>query len=110
VGKSIVMRCSDEPSVAKDSGKRPCAICSKGVGSNSVHCAKCKMWVHTKCSVVKGRLKVDRNFQCKKCIVNFHLELQWERRGIYCWKTVNQLSALSNFAIPSCGDGAGEVS
>ena len=70
MGKSIVMRCSDEPSVAKDSGKRPCAICSKGVGSNSVHCAKCKMWVHTKCSVVKGRLKVDRNFQCKKCIVN----------------------------------------
>ena len=37
MGKSIVMRCSDEPSVAKDSGKRPCAICSKGVGSNSVH-------------------------------------------------------------------------
>ena len=36
VGKTRVMRCSDELSVAKESGKFPCAICSKGVGSNSV--------------------------------------------------------------------------
>ena len=69
MGKTIVMRCSDEPSVAKESGKCPCAICSKGVGSNSVRCAKCKMWAHTKCSEVKGRLKADSNHQCMKCIV-----------------------------------------
>ena len=36
------MRCSDEPGVEKESGMFPCAICSKGVGSNSVRCAKCK--------------------------------------------------------------------
>ena len=30
------MRCSDKTGVAKESGKFPCAICSKGVGSNSV--------------------------------------------------------------------------
>ena len=65
--KTKVMRCSDELSVAKESGKFPCAICSKGVGSNSVCCAKCKMWVHKKCSGVKGRLKVDSDYQvqCK---------------------------------------------
>ena len=41
-GKTKVMRSSDELSVAKESGKFPCAICSKGVGSSSVCCAKCK--------------------------------------------------------------------
>src|SRR5208282_1755661 len=70
VGKTKVMRCSDEFSVAKEGGKFPCAICSKGVGSNSVCYAKCKMWVHKKCSGVKGRLKVDGDYQCKKCSVN----------------------------------------
>ena len=70
MGKTTVMRCSDESSVAKDSGKCPCAICSKGVGNNSVRCAKCKIWVHKKCSGVKGRLNADSNHQCKKCSVN----------------------------------------
>ena len=36
VGKTKAMRCSDELSVAKESGRFPCAICLKGVGSNSV--------------------------------------------------------------------------
>jgi hypothetical protein len=49
VGNTIVMRCSDEPSAAKESSKCPCAICSKGIGSNSVRCAKCKIWVYKKC-------------------------------------------------------------
>ena len=31
MGKTKVMRCSDELSVAKESGKFPCAICSKGI-------------------------------------------------------------------------------
>ena len=56
--------------VAKESGKFSCAVCSKGVGSNSVCCAKCKMWVHKKCSGVKGRLKMDSDYQCKTCSVN----------------------------------------
>ena len=61
--KTKVMRCSDVLSVAKESGKFPCAICSKGVDSNSVCCAKCKMWVHKKCSEVKRWLKVDSDCQ-----------------------------------------------
>ena len=92
VGKTKVMRCSDELSVAKESGKFPCAICSKGVGSNSVCCAKCKIWVHKKCSGVKDRVKVDSDYQCKQCSVNgttVLLELKVERRR-YCWKAVNQ--------------------
>ena len=57
--KTIVVRCSDEPNVAKESGNCSCAIGSKGVGSNSVRCVKFKMWVHKKCSGVKGRLKAS---------------------------------------------------
>ena len=45
VGNTKVMRCLDEFSVEKESGKFPCAICLKGVGSNSVRYAKCKIWV-----------------------------------------------------------------
>ena len=36
VEKTKLMSCSDELSVAKESGKFPCVICSKGFGSNSV--------------------------------------------------------------------------
>ena len=64
--KGLKVNVGKKLSVAKESGKFPCAICSKGVGSNSVCCAKCKMWVHKKCSGVRGRLKVDSNYQCKK--------------------------------------------
>ena len=27
-------------------GKYPCSVCSKGVGSNSIQCTKCKQWLH----------------------------------------------------------------
>jgi hypothetical protein len=40
------------------------------VGSYSLCCAKCNMWVHKKCSGVKGRLKMDSDYQCKTCSVN----------------------------------------
>ena len=70
VKKTKVMRCSAEPSVAKESGKFLCAVRSKGVGSNSIRCTKCKKWVHKNCSGVKGRLKADSNYQCLKCQVN----------------------------------------
>jgi hypothetical protein len=67
VDKTKVMRCSAESGVVKESGKFPCAICSKGVGKNSIRCVKCKKWVHKKCSGVKGRLKVDSCYQCMQC-------------------------------------------
>jgi hypothetical protein len=76
------------------------------------------MWVHKKCSGVKRRLKSDSNYQCKKCRVNGAtttvLELHVERRIIYCWNTVKQLSVLRSFAMCwdrlCCGGGAGKAS
>ena len=41
--------------------KFPCAMCDKGVGSNSILCEKCEKWTHKKCSGVKGSLsKVNK--------------------------------------------------
>ena len=32
------------------SGKYPCGVCGKGVGSNSIMCKECEKWVHRRCS------------------------------------------------------------
>ncbi|XP_060771234.1 uncharacterized protein slc22a21 isoform X2 [Neoarius graeffei] len=51
----------------KDSGKHPCAVCRKGVGSNSIFCNGCSHWVHKKCSNISGRLTPDPLFRCSRC-------------------------------------------
>ena len=48
-------------------GKYPCSVCSKGVGSNSIQCTKCKQWVHARCSRVKGKLAEVKDFVCNSC-------------------------------------------
>ena len=50
-----------------DSSEYPCGVCSKGVGSNSIECNSCKLWIHKRCTNLKGRLKLDPTFKCKKC-------------------------------------------
>jgi len=47
--------------------KFPCAVCDKGVGSNSILCEKCEKWTHKKCSGVKGSLSKVKNFVCGRC-------------------------------------------
>ena len=55
-----------------DSGESPCAVCRKGVGANSIHCGKCSLWVHKKCSGIKGKLnpKASKGFECQRCLGN----------------------------------------
>ena len=48
-------------------GKYPCSVCLKGVGSNSIQCTKCKQWVHARCSHVKGKLAEVKDFVCNSC-------------------------------------------
>ena len=50
----------------QDSGDFPCAICSSGVGVNSIECSQCKLWVHKKCSGLTGRLVADLEFVCQR--------------------------------------------
>ena len=49
--------------------KWPCSVCSKakGVGVNSILCQTCNLWIHKRCSGVKGTLKKESMFRCKKC-------------------------------------------
>ena len=47
--------------------KYPCGVCGKGVGSNSINCSSCSLWIHKRCTNIKGVLKQNPNFKCKKC-------------------------------------------
>ena len=47
--------------------RRPCGVCSKGVGNNSLQCNSGQKWVHKKC--IKGSmLKVAKSFICSGCL------------------------------------------
>ena len=68
VEKTKVMKCHVTANMQVESGKYPCGICGKGVGSNSIQCGGCKKWIHKKCSGVKGKLKEDPTYRCAKCV------------------------------------------
>jgi hypothetical protein len=68
MGKTKVMRCRDGASQAVKSGKYPCGVCSKGVGSNSIQCTSCHAWIHKQCSGIKGRLKHMDDYHCPRCL------------------------------------------
>ena len=51
VGKTKVMRCQEGAGQVAMTGKYPCGVCGKGVGSNSIKCTSCNAWFHKKCSV-----------------------------------------------------------
>jgi hypothetical protein len=68
VGKTKVMVSGENCGSNECSGKWPCAVCAKGVGSNSIRCTSCEGWVHRKCTGVKGPLRsVEGTFVCKTC-------------------------------------------
>ena len=50
-----------------DGSKFPCGFCNKGVGVNSIKCLACGFCVHKCCTNIKGPLKPDIDFKCKKC-------------------------------------------
>jgi len=50
-------------------GKRPCGVCGRGVGNNSMKCTSCPKWVQGKCSGIKGRMyKVMKTCICRGCV------------------------------------------
>ena len=44
--KKKIMKCRAGMGQVEKSGKWPCSVCRKGVGSNSICCVDCKRWVH----------------------------------------------------------------
>ena len=68
MGKTKYMASGHNLDVLKDSGRFPCGVCRKGVGTNSILCSSCAHWVHHGCSGVKGKLKEDPSFKCSRCL------------------------------------------
>src|SRR6201993_4290940 len=68
VAKTKVLRCHKKSGQVEESGKHPCGVCKRGVGSNSILCGICGKWVHRKCSGLKGTLKNNSDFKCAVCI------------------------------------------
>ena len=52
----------------RDCGDFPCTVCQSGVGANSISCSQYKLWVHKKCSGIKGRLNVNPDYVCPRCL------------------------------------------
>ena len=49
MNKTNVMT-SGERQKMRQKARRPCGVCSEGVGSNLIQCSSCQKWVHKKCS------------------------------------------------------------
>ena len=65
--KTKLMISGPELNLLRDSGKYPCAVCRKRVGSNAIYCTGCAHWVHKRCSGIKDSLANRTDFQCKRC-------------------------------------------
>ena len=52
-----VMISGERQKVRQRAVRWPCGVCSKGVGSNSLHCNSCQKWVHKKRSGIKGSIR-----------------------------------------------------
>ena len=66
VKKTKTMISSENTGKVTIEGKFPCAVCRKGVGSNSIPCQFCRNWVQKRCSD-RDKLKEDNKCKCKTC-------------------------------------------
>ena len=69
MNKTKVMISGERHMVRQKDVRRPCGVCSKGVGSNSIQCSSLQKWVHKKCRGIKGsKSKVAKSFICRGCL------------------------------------------
>ena len=61
MGKTKIMISGKNLHSLRDSGKHPCGVCRKGVGSTSILCCGCQLWIHKKCSGIKGKLTAENH-------------------------------------------------
>ena len=67
MGKTKIMISGPKLDLLKKSGQDPCAVCLKGVGSNSMQCGGCSLWVHNRCKDFEGVVKSDPKYRCPRC-------------------------------------------
>ena len=58
---------ADLPMEIGNDALEPCGLCRNRVMRNSIHCQKCKYWIHKRCSNIKGKLMSETNYRCGKC-------------------------------------------
>ena len=68
MGKTKIMISGKNLHSLRDSEKHPCGVCRKGVGSNSILCCGCQLWIHKKCSGIKGKLTADLSYKWTRCM------------------------------------------
>ena len=114
MAKTKVMVCQAKSGQVKDSGKWPCGICKKGVGSNSIQCSQCKKWIHKKCSKLKGKLKQDPQFQCERCVTNSCPDTEASRMAEVEMNDGSKMEVVESFCylgdMVGSGGGAEEAS
>jgi hypothetical protein len=116
VGKTKVMRCTTNVEPKSDSGKYPCGVCRKGVGSNSIFCGACKQWIHHRCSGIRGRLTDIRTYVCPQCLKKSNNEtphgseepIEVVLEDGVCFELVDQFCYLGDMI--GAGGGAGDAS
>ena len=68
MGKTQIMVSGMDLDLLNKSGKDPCGVCQKGVGTYANFCGSCLYWIHKKCSGIKGPLHPDPDFRCTRCL------------------------------------------
>ena len=66
--KTKVMQCRMSRFQSENSGKHPRGVCRQGVASNSILCVECLRQIHNRCSGIKGKLKSNFDFRCRRCL------------------------------------------
>ena len=68
MGKTKIMVSGTDLDLLKKSGKDPCGVCQKGLGSIAIFCGGSMCWIHKKCSGIKGPLRPNPDFRCVRCL------------------------------------------
>lgn len=111
VGKTKVMVSEVGGGSVTESGQWPCAVCKKGVGRNSIKCNVCSLWVHGRCSGIRGRLREDVAFSCSVCAGNQIAPVRLDRLDIgdMSLECVDEFCYLGDMISAGGGAEAGSV-
>ena len=84
MGKTKIMVDGLDFVLLKRSGKVPCGVCQKGVGSNAIlSCGGCLRWIHKKCSDIKGPYLISGApyTRAQHSLLNSESGKGWERKA-----------------------------
>jgi len=69
MNKTKVMISGEWQKVTQKVVRWQCDVCGRGIRNNSIQCTSCQMWVHKKCSGIKGSMyKLMKTFVSRGCI------------------------------------------